>query len=65
LLSLIHGYGELLRDEFDDDEPGAELVDEVMHATRRASTLTRQLLTLVGVNRIHESGEDHPSLSEN
>jgi len=44
---------------------GAELVNEVMHATRRASTLTRQLLTLVGVNRLLESGEDHPSLSEN
>jgi len=45
LLSVIQGYGELLRDEFADDAPGAGLVDEVMHATRRASTLTRQLLT--------------------
>lgn len=45
LLSVIQGYGELLRDEFEDHEPGAGLVDEVMHATRRASTLTRQLLT--------------------
>ncbi len=45
LLSVIQGYGELLRDEFEDHEAGAELVDEVMHATRRASTLTRQLLT--------------------
>jgi PAS domain S-box-containing protein len=45
VLSVIQGYGELLRDEFDDDEPGAELVDVVMQATRRASTLTQQLLT--------------------
>ena len=45
LLSVIQGYGELLRDEFTEDDDGAELVDEVLHAVRRASSLTRQLLT--------------------
>ncbi len=45
LLSVIQGYGELLRDEFAEDDDGAELVDEVLHAVRRASSLTRQLLT--------------------
>ncbi len=45
LLSVIQGYGELLRDEFTHQPSSVELVDEVLHAVRRASTLTRQLLT--------------------
>ncbi len=45
LLSVIQGYGELLRDEFSEHDAGVELVDEVLHAVRRASSLTRQLLT--------------------
>ncbi len=45
LLSVIQGYGELLREEFSEHASGVELVDEVLHAVRRASSLTRQLLT--------------------
>ncbi len=44
LLSVIQGYGELLRDEFSASAPGLELLDEVLHAVRRATSLTRQLL---------------------
>ena len=46
LLSVIQGYAELLRDEFTDGEPGAELVDEIATATRRADSLVQRLLVM-------------------
>jgi two-component system cell cycle sensor histidine kinase/response regulator CckA len=44
LLTAIAGYGELARSNLDDPERTATNLDEVLSATRRASSLTRQLL---------------------
>ena len=44
LLSIISGYGELLLQDLSSDDPGRELVDEILGASKRASVLTRQLL---------------------
>lgn len=44
LLSIVKGYGELLRDELDGREVGLNLLDEVMQAVDRTGSLTRHLL---------------------
>ncbi len=44
LLSVVTGYGELLRDQLQGRDPGLELLDEVMQAVQRTGTLTRHLL---------------------
>ncbi len=44
LLSIVKGYGELLRDELDGRVVGLNLLDEVMQAVDRTGSLTRHLL---------------------
>lgn len=44
LLSIVKGYGELLRDELEGREVGIGLLDEVMQAVDRTGSLTRHLL---------------------
>jgi signal transduction histidine kinase len=44
LLSVVTGYGELLRDQLQGRDTGLELLDEVMQAVQRTGTLTRHLL---------------------
>ncbi len=44
LLSVVTGYGELLRDQLQGRDAGLELLDEVMQAVHRTGTLTRHLL---------------------
>ncbi len=45
LLSVILGYSDLLLEDLTSDAPMRETVEEIRHAGRRASDLTRQLLT--------------------
>jgi two-component system, cell cycle sensor histidine kinase and response regulator CckA len=44
LLSIVKGYGELLRDELEGRAVGINLLDEVMQAVDRTGSLTRHLL---------------------
>ncbi|MBN1867255.1 response regulator [Candidatus Sumerlaeota bacterium] len=44
LLQVIQGYGELALEESPEDTPVREELEEVMKATRRATSLVRQLL---------------------
>jgi two-component system, cell cycle sensor histidine kinase and response regulator CckA len=44
LLSIVKGYGELLRDELEGRDVGIGLLDEVMQAVDRTGSLTRHLL---------------------
>lgn len=44
LLSIILGYTELMKDELQEDHPHYPAVSEIMDASLRARTLTRQLL---------------------
>lgn len=44
LLSIVKGYGELLRDELEGRAVGLNLLDEVMQAVDRTGSLTRHLL---------------------
>ncbi len=44
VLSVIMGYGELLRVGLSDEDPRARQVDEIKKAADRAASLTRQLL---------------------
>ncbi|MBX7255207.1 MAG: response regulator [Candidatus Hydrogenedentes bacterium] len=44
ILQAILGYGSLLRDRLPSDGEASEFTDEILQATQRASTLTRQLL---------------------
>jgi len=43
-LSVILGSTELLREEVGDNPAAVELIDDVLHSSRRAAELTRQLL---------------------
>jgi two-component system, cell cycle sensor histidine kinase and response regulator CckA len=44
LLTIIGGYGDLIRDSIPQGSPAAEYVAEVLKASERAASLTRQLL---------------------
>lgn len=44
LLSIVKGYGELLRDELEGRQVGLGLIDEVVEAVDRTGSLTRHLL---------------------
>jgi PAS domain S-box-containing protein len=44
LLTVIHGYSELMLNSLDQDSRLRQDVQEIMHASDRASSLTRQLL---------------------
>jgi len=44
LLSIVQGYGELLRDALEGRQEGLGLLDEVMQAVDQTGTLTRHLL---------------------
>ncbi len=44
LLQTIIGYGELLATDLEDEQRSTEEIDYILHAGRRASDLTRQLL---------------------
>jgi two-component system cell cycle sensor histidine kinase/response regulator CckA len=44
LLTAVSGYGELLRGEFEPGDPRVAEVDEILLASDRAASLTRQLL---------------------
>jgi PAS domain S-box-containing protein len=44
LLTIISGYGELLAAQIDAGSPARRDLDEIIHAGRRAASLTRQLL---------------------
>jgi two-component system cell cycle sensor histidine kinase/response regulator CckA len=44
LLTIITGYGELLLESFDEQDPLREFVDEIRKAGERSAALTRQLL---------------------
>ncbi len=44
ILTVIQGYGELLRSEFLADDPRAEQLGEMLRGAERAANLTRQLL---------------------
>jgi len=44
LLSIVKGYGELLREELEGRDAGIDLLEEVMQAVDRTGTLTRHLL---------------------
>jgi signal transduction histidine kinase/ActR/RegA family two-component response regulator len=46
LLSVIHGYSELMLARFYPGSPEHKEAQQVLHATERAATLTRQLLAL-------------------
>jgi len=46
LLTTILGYGTLVRDELEEEDPLRSDVDEIIHAADRASDLTQRLLTL-------------------
>jgi PAS domain S-box-containing protein len=44
LLTVVSGYGELLREGMERTNPDRELVEEILKAADRATSLTRQLL---------------------
>jgi PAS domain S-box-containing protein len=44
VLTAIDGYGQLLRDDLAPDDPHRADVEEILHASKRAVALTRQLL---------------------
>ncbi len=44
MLTAIIGYAQILKEEFPEKGVAAENVDEILHAGRRAASLTRQLL---------------------
>ncbi len=44
VLTAIFGYADLLLDQFPEDDPRREDVQEIRHAAERAAALTRQLL---------------------
>jgi PAS domain S-box-containing protein len=45
LLTVISGYGRLLVQSFDEDDPRRASADEILRASKRATTLTTQLLS--------------------
>lgn len=58
LLMLIQGYGELLENALEKDHRGRASLDEILDAARRATSLTRQLLSFsrkqaVQMQRLH------------
>jgi len=53
LLSIVKGYGELLRDELDGRPVGIGLLDEVMQAVDRTGSLTRHLLAFSRRQLLH------------
>jgi signal transduction histidine kinase len=46
ILAVIMGYGELMAEQLDPDSPLRPFAEEILHASQRASGLTRQLLVL-------------------